>query len=68
MFYLLLTIDALLLVVETLQRFSEYIRPHLKLTWQVITAERTRRILRAIGLAALTLSIMIGLGMVRVCL
>jgi hypothetical protein len=66
MFYLLNTIDAVLQPIDGLHRVSLMALPYLKATWQLLTAEKTRRIVRAVGVAIWVLGTIVLAGMVEV--
>jgi hypothetical protein len=66
MFNLINPIDTALRPIEALHRLSLLAYPHLKAVWQVVTAEKTQRILRAIGLAVLVLGTIVLCGMLEV--
>jgi hypothetical protein len=66
MFNLINPIDTTLRPIEGLHRFSRLALPHLKVVWQVATAEKTRRVLRAIGLAILVMGTIVLCGMLEV--
>jgi hypothetical protein len=55
MFDLINPIDTALRPIEELHCLALLALPHLKAVWQVVTAEKTQRILRAICLAVLVL-------------
>jgi hypothetical protein len=66
MFDLINTIDTALRPIEELHRLGRLALPYLKAVWQVVTAEKTQRILRAIGLAVLMLGTIVLCGMYEV--
>jgi hypothetical protein len=66
MFYLLNTIDAVLQPIDGLHRVSLMAVPYLKVAWQLLTAEKTRRIVRAVGVAIWVLGTICLAGMVEV--
>ncbi|NJN63309.1 MAG: hypothetical protein HC795_18930 [Coleofasciculaceae cyanobacterium RL_1_1] len=66
MFDLINPIDTLLTPIDGLSRLNRLVAPDLKAAWQVMTAEKTQRILRAITLAFLVLATIVLVGMVQV--
>jgi hypothetical protein len=66
MLYLLNTIDAVLQPIDGLHRVSLMAVPYLKAAWQLLTAEKTRRIVRAVGVAIWVLGTICLAGMVEV--
>jgi uncharacterized protein YjeT (DUF2065 family) len=66
MFNLINPIDTTLRPIEALHGLGRLALPHLKAVWQVVTAEKTQRILRAIGLAVLVLGTIILCGLFEV--
>jgi uncharacterized protein YjeT (DUF2065 family) len=66
MFNLINPIDTALRPIEELHRLTLLALPHLKAVWQVVTAEQTQRILRAIGLAVLVLGTIVLCGMFEI--
>jgi hypothetical protein len=66
MFNLINPIDTALRPIEELHSFNLLVLPHLKAVWQVVTAEKTQRILRSIGLAILVLGTIVLCGMFEV--
>jgi Rho termination factor, N-terminal domain len=65
MFDLINPIDTALRPIEGLYCFGQLALPHLKAVWQVVTAEKTRRILRAIGMAVLVMATIVLCGMLE---
>ncbi len=66
MFYWINQIKTALRPIEELHRFSLLAHPHLKTVWQVVTAEKTQRVLRASSLAILVLGAILLCGMFEV--
>lgn len=66
MFDLINPIDTALRPIEGLRRFSLLAHTHLKTVWQVVTAEKTQQVLRAIGLAILVLVVIVLCGVFEV--
>jgi hypothetical protein len=66
MFNLINPIDTALQPIEALHSLGLLALPHLKAVWQVVTAEKTQRILRAIGLAVFVLGTIVLCGMFEV--
>ena len=66
MFDLINPIDTALRPIDELHHLSLLVLPYLKTVWQVMTAEKTRRFLRAIGLAVLVMATILLCGMLEV--
>jgi Rho termination factor, N-terminal domain len=66
MFYWLHCLDAVLCPIEWTQRATTRIQPYAQSTWQVVTAEKTQRVLRAIGMAVLVMGTIVLCGMLEV--
>jgi hypothetical protein len=66
MFNLINSIDTMLRPIEGRHRLGLLALPHLKAVWQVVTAEKTQRILRAIGLAIWVLGTIVVCGLFEV--
>jgi hypothetical protein len=66
MFNLINSIDTALRPTDGLHRLSLLAYPHLKMAWQVMTAEKTQRILQAIGFALFVVGTIVLVGMVQV--
>jgi hypothetical protein len=66
MFDLINPIDTALRPIEGLHHLSLLARPHLKTVWQVVTAEKTQRVLRASSLAILMSGAILLCGMFEV--
>ncbi|MBE9030474.1 Rho termination factor N-terminal domain-containing protein [filamentous cyanobacterium LEGE 11480] len=66
MFSLINTIDTILTPIEGIDQASQIIRPYLQAAWQVMTAEKTQRILRAVRMASLVLGTIILVGLIQV--
>ncbi len=66
MFNLINPIDTALRPIEALHGLGLLALPHLKAVWQVVTAEQTQQVLRAIGLAVLVMGTIILSGMFEV--
>jgi hypothetical protein len=66
MFNLINQIDTMLRPIEALHSLGLWVLPHLKAVWHVVTAEKTQRILRAIGLAVFVLATIVLCGMFEV--
>jgi hypothetical protein len=66
MFYWLHCVDAVLCPIEWTQRAITRIQPYAQSIWQVVTAENTQRVLRAIGLAGLVMVTIVLCGMFEV--
>jgi hypothetical protein len=66
MFYWINQIKTALRPIEGLHRFSLMAHTHLKTVWQVVTAEKTQRVLRASSLAILVLGAIFLRGMFEV--
>jgi hypothetical protein len=66
MFYWINQIKTALRPIEGLHRLSLLAHPYLKTVWQVVTAEKTQRVLRASSLAILMLGAILLCGMFEV--
>jgi hypothetical protein len=58
-------INMVLRSIERLHHLSLLALPHLKAVWQVVTSEKTQRVLQAIGIAVLVLATIILCGMLE---
>jgi hypothetical protein len=63
MFHLLNTIDRLLPSIAGLNQFKQLATHSLKAAWQTMTAERTQRIMRAVGVALWVLGTIVLTGL-----
>jgi hypothetical protein len=63
MFHLLNTIDRLLPSIAGLNQFKQLATSSLKAAWQTMTAERTQRIMRAVGVALWVLGTIVLTGL-----
>jgi hypothetical protein len=66
MFYWLHCLDAVLCQIEWTQQTIICIQPYAQSTWQVVTAEKTQRVLRAICMAVLVMVTIVLCGMLEV--
>jgi hypothetical protein len=66
MFYWLHCLDAVLCPIEWTQQAITRIQSYAQSTWQMVTAEKTQRVLRAIGLAGLVMGTIVLCGMLEV--
>jgi hypothetical protein len=66
MFDLINSTDTILETISGVHRFSRLAHPHLKVVWQVVMAEKTQRVLRAIGLTVLVMGTIVLCGILEV--